>query len=53
MYKQSNENDYKDVLEKIQQKTLAYGDKTLMAEFRLEPRSGGHHIELALGVGAF
>ena len=36
MYKKSNENDYKDVLEKIQQKTLAYGDKTLMAEFRLE-----------------
>ena len=23
-----------------------------VAEFRLEPRSGGHHIELALGVGA-
>ncbi len=36
MYKKSNENDYKDVLEKIQQKTLVYGDKTLMAEFRLE-----------------
>ena len=36
MYKQRNENDYKDVLEKIQQKTLVYGDKTLMAEFRLE-----------------
>ena len=36
MYQQSNENNYKDVLEKIQQKTLVYGDKTLMAEFRLE-----------------
>jgi quercetin dioxygenase-like cupin family protein len=36
MYRQGNENDYKDVLEKIQQKTLVYGDKTLMAEFRLE-----------------
>jgi len=36
MYQQSNENDYKDVLDKIQQKTLAYGDKSLMAEFRLE-----------------
>jgi hypothetical protein len=23
-----------------------------VAEFRLEPRSGGHHIELALGVGS-
>jgi quercetin dioxygenase-like cupin family protein len=36
MYQQSNENDYKYVLDKIQQKTLAYGDKSLMAEFRLE-----------------
>jgi quercetin dioxygenase-like cupin family protein len=36
MYRQGNENDYKDVLDKIQQKTLVYGDKTLMAEFRLE-----------------
>ena len=35
MYKKSNDIDYKDVLEKIQQKTLAYGDRTLMAEFRL------------------
>jgi len=36
MYRQGSENDFKDVLEKIQQKTLVYGDKTLMAEFRLE-----------------
>jgi len=36
MYRQGNENDYKDVLEKIQKKTLVYGDRTLMAEFRLE-----------------
>jgi quercetin dioxygenase-like cupin family protein len=36
MYRQGNENDYKDVLDKIQQKTLVYGDKTLMVEFRLE-----------------
>jgi quercetin dioxygenase-like cupin family protein len=35
MYRQGSENDYKDVLEKIQQKTLVYGDRTLMAEFRL------------------
>jgi len=40
MYRQSNENDYQDVLEKIQQKTLVYGDKTLMAEFRLEQGAG-------------
>jgi quercetin dioxygenase-like cupin family protein len=36
MYKQSNISDYKKVLDKIQQKTLVYGDKTLMAEFRLD-----------------
>lgn len=35
MYQQSNENNYQEVLEKIQQKTLVYGDRTLMAEFRL------------------
>ena len=35
MYRQGSENSYKNVLEKIQQKTLAYGDRTLMAEFRL------------------
>ena len=36
MYRQGSENDYKDVLEKMQQKTLVYGDRTPMAEFRLE-----------------
>ena len=64
MYRQGNENDYKDVLEKIQKKTLVYGDRTLMAEFRLEhgadlPRHSHHHeqtgylvsgeIELSIG----
>ena len=36
MYRQGCENGYKDVLEKIQRKTLVYGDRSLMAEFRLE-----------------
>ena len=36
MYKQSDKSGYKDVLDKIQQKTLVHGDKTLMAEFKLE-----------------
>lgn len=36
MYKRSSTSGYKDVLDNIQQKTLAYGEKTLMAEFRLE-----------------
>lgn len=36
MYRQGSENSYTDVLEKIKQKTLVYGDRTLMAEFRLE-----------------
>ena len=64
MYRQGNENDYKDVLEKIQKKTLVYGDRTLMAEFRLEhgadlPRHSHPHeqtgylvsgeIELSIG----
>ena len=35
MYRKDNEKGYIDVLEKIQQKTLVYGDKTLMTEFRL------------------
>ena len=64
MYKKSNDIDYKDVLEKIQQKTLAYGDRTLMAEFRLEqgadlPRHSHPHEqtgylvsgEIALTIG--
>ena len=64
MYRQGNENDYKEVLEKIQKKTLVYGDRTLMAEFRLEhgadlPRHSHPHeqtgylvsgeIELSIG----
>ena len=36
MYRKGSKNGYKDVLEKIRQKMLVYGDKTLMAEFRLE-----------------
>lgn len=36
MFKQAGEDGYKPVLEKIQMKTLAYGEKTLMVEFRLE-----------------
>ena len=35
MYLQSSKRGYKKVLDKIQRKTLVYGDKTLMAEFRL------------------
>ena len=64
MYRQGSEIDYKDVLEKIQEKTLVYGDRTLMAEFRLEhgadlPRHSHPHeqtgylvsgeIELSIG----
>ena len=64
MYRLGSKNDYKDVLEKIQQKTLVYGDRTLMAEFRLEqgadlPRHSHPHeqtgylvsgeIELSIG----
>ena len=64
MYRQGNENDYKDVLEKIQKKTLVYCDRTLMAEFILEhgadlPRHSHPHeqtgylvsgeIELSIG----
>jgi quercetin dioxygenase-like cupin family protein len=64
MYRQASENDYKDVLEKIRQKTLAYGDRSLMAEFRLEqgadlPRHSHPHEqtgylvsgEIALTIG--
>ncbi len=36
MFKQRSKNGYKNVLDKIKQKTLVYGDKTLMAEFKLE-----------------
>lgn len=36
MFKCADETEYKTVLEKIRMKTLAYGEKTLMVEFRLE-----------------
>lgn len=36
MFRQSDDSGFKDVLEKIRQKTLVYGEKTLLAEFRLE-----------------
>ena len=36
MFSKKNEKNYKNVLDKICQKTLIYGEKTLMAEFRLE-----------------
>jgi len=35
MFRQSGSDGYQDVLDKIRQKTLVHGDKTLMAEFRL------------------
>lgn len=35
MFNKHNENGYRQVLEGIQLKTLVYGDKTLLAEFRL------------------
>ena len=36
MYRQPDDRGFKDVLDKIRQKTLVYGEKTLLAEFRLE-----------------
>ena len=36
MFRQPEDSGFKDVLEKIRQKTLVYGEKTLLAEFRLE-----------------
>ena len=36
MYKKQDLSDYKTPLNKIKMKTLVHGDKTLMAEFRLE-----------------
>ena len=36
MYQPNNKDGYHDVLDKIRQKTLVYGDNTLMAEFKLE-----------------
>ncbi len=36
MFQKPDENGYLDVLENIRRKTLVYGEKTLMTEFRLE-----------------
>lgn len=36
MFQKSDDNGYNDVLEKIKQKTLVYGEKTLLTEFKLE-----------------
>lgn len=36
MFNRHNEQGYLDVLEKIKRKTLVYGQKTLLTEFRLE-----------------
>ncbi len=36
MFQKSDDKGYKDVLEKIKQKTLVYGEKTLLTEFKLE-----------------
>jgi quercetin dioxygenase-like cupin family protein len=36
MFQQHNENDYRQVLDRIRMKTLVHGDHTLMAEFRLD-----------------
>ena len=36
MFNKKDTAGYKDALEKIRLKTLVYGEKTLMAEFRLE-----------------
>ena len=36
MFYRKSDNGYKDALEGIRQKTLVYGEKTLMCEFRLE-----------------
>jgi unsaturated pyranuronate lyase len=36
MFRQPDDSGYREVLDKIRQKTLVYGDKTLLTEFRLE-----------------
>ncbi len=36
MYRQPDSNGFRDVLDRIRQKTLVHGERTLMAEFRLE-----------------
>jgi len=35
MFQPQNGDGYKSILDKIRQKTLVYGEKTLLAEFRL------------------
>ncbi len=36
MFRQGDDSGYRDVLDRIRQKTLVHGEKTLMTEFRLE-----------------
>ena len=36
MFGKKSENGYRELLEGIEQKTLVYGEKTLMTEFRLK-----------------
>lgn len=36
MFQKGNDDGYQVVLEKIRQKTLVFGEKTLLTEFRLE-----------------
>ncbi len=36
MFRQHDDEGYRKVLDKIRQKTLVHGEKTLMTEFRLE-----------------
>jgi quercetin dioxygenase-like cupin family protein len=36
MFSRSDSQGYKNPVEKVRMKTLVYGDKTLLAEFRLE-----------------
>ena len=36
MFRQSDDSGFKEVLDKIRQRTLVYGEKTLLAEFRLD-----------------
>src|SRR5262245_8364950 len=48
MYRQPDDSGFKDVLDKIRQKTLVHGEKTLMTEVRLVqgavlPRHSHHH----------
>ncbi len=36
MFRQSDDSGFNEVLDKIRQRTLVYGEKTLLAEFRLD-----------------